>query len=437
MSNKKEIISLENSIEFKNFLSTLTTKSANTLKAVMSQENNPIWNLRLIEKSELFSDEEIQFINSLDLKPFPKLSSLRSHMVLIVKVTRNCNLRCVYCNAWREDPEQIMSFKVLAKLIHNILSTPGIKEVDFVWHGGEVTLLNTKILKKALWLQQHYCRPYTKIHNSIQTNGTHLTKEWVDFLYDYNFSVGVSIDGPSEIHDKKRVTATGKGTWKTVNNSIKLLREKKIPFGILAVVDESVIQYGANNYLSYLSKLNVKSIAFLNVLPPNDFQQSKKADYLNWNYFIQFLRSLFNIWWSEYRNLIVIRELQALVDSVKNNGTGLCLFSENCMGQYLTIEPDGNISACDKYVGDKNYIFGNIINKEINEMISSSQHLTKAQNIIRSQKKQMYACENFKYCSGGCGHDIRLNKLYLNDWNSSCCGLYELIEDIKKATQVN
>lgn len=410
----------------------LTTDSERTLRTILETEPEAIWNLRLTRANEILDSEQCECVDALAQDHPPVRRTLRTQTVVILKATRLCNLRCTYCNSWREGPGNIMPFEVLARVIRDALRTPGIQQVDFVWHGGEVTLLPIDYLKKAVWLQQKFVAANTQVFNSIQTNATRITKEWIDFLKSYGFSVGVSIDGPPEIHDARRLTVGGRGSWKDVRKGLDQIREAGIPFGALAVIDECALQYGARKYLEYLVSLGVRAVALLNAIPPNLAAQGDEVSYLPWQQYTQFLRDLFHAWWTDFRSDITIRELDALVETVQKGETSLCVFRDNCMGQYLTIEPNGDVSACDKYVGDPKYLFGNVLTEEINEMLAGSQTLRMALFDVNEKKTRMQSCPNFKLCFGGCPHDVRLSEKYIAGWSPSCCGLSTLIDDIRK-----
>ena len=170
----------------------------------------------------------------------------------------------------------------------------------------------------------------------------------------------------------------------------------------------------------------------LNALPPNTGEQEGKP-YFPWSRYTEFLRQLFSVWWCRYRHVIAIRELEALVESIRAGYTPLCVFRENCMGQYLTIEPNGDVSACDKYVGDPNYVFGNIRSHALSELLERSKLLALAREEVDESKRAMAACPNYRYCTGGCPHDARLAKRFTPGTGLACCGLSHLIEDIRAA----
>jgi uncharacterized protein len=222
-----------------------------------------------------------------------------------------------------------------------------------------------------------------------------------------------------------------------VKRGIDLLREFEIPFGALAVIDECALELGAAAYLRYLVDIGVTQVALLNALPPNTENCAGTANYVPHDRFTSFLRDLFSAWWSTAHDAIEIRELQALVEAVSRGTTGLCIFNDNCMGQYLTIDPNGDVSACDKYVGDPAYMFGNLRERNLNEMLEQSTTLAAARAGVAAQKRRMSACPHYKICFGGCPHDVRLSEKYRPEWQPDCCGLSELIDDISQAVSGN
>ena len=127
-----------------------------------------------------------------------------------------CNLSCEYCfylekqALYGAGEDYRMSDEVLAAFIRNYLTTQPTPIVEFVWQGGEPTLLGIDFFKRVIELQQSFAGTKT-ITNALQTNGTLLTDEWCRFLKQNSFMVGISIDGPQDIHDRYRRDRAGNG----------------------------------------------------------------------------------------------------------------------------------------------------------------------------------------------------------------------------------
>ena len=391
--------------------------------------------MRFLPRDRLFDGAEVDVVDHILAAKSPSLSRLRKHMVVILKATRLCNLRCTYCHSWRTGPNNIMPLDVLARVTKDVLSDVGVSAVDFVWHGGEVTLLPLRYLEQALWIQQQCGHPAIEIANSIQTNATLLTREWISFLKKYRFSVGVSIDGPPEAHDRRRLTTRGLGTSQTVITSLGMLRDAGVSFGALGVIDECTLKRGPRAYLDYLVSIGISEVAILNALPGNQPTAGGQS-WFEWSRFVTFLRELLTVWWHDYRTDINIRELASLLDAVSGGSTGLCIFNENCMGGYLTVEPDGDVSACDKYVGDAAFIFGNIRRLPLGEMLNRSERLQQAKGSVDVAKALTSGCPNYWICKGGCPHDIRLRMIHGGEVHIECCGLSDLIQDMRDLLKI-
>jgi len=423
---------------FESLLSEIRTSlppvSAQQIEVLLSDYCQHLAGLRLVPPEDILSEDEVRILHALESSPEPKVSLPHRSLVLILKATRLCNLRCTYCNSWRSGPGQVMDFGTLATLMRETLLTPGLHKLQIVWHGGEVTLLPKEYVKKALWLQERFRSATVTVDNCIQTNGTLLTPDWVDFLAAHRISVGVSVDASPAIHDLRRLTKAGRGTWSATLQGIENLRKANIPFGVLAVVDEHAIALGAEAYLEQLAALNVRGVALLNALPANEPDRPNSSAYLAWDQFQLFLRELFAIWWSKHRSSFELRELQALVDAVQGGTHGLCIYAGNCMGKYLTVEPDGRISACEKYVGNPDYEFGRLgEDGGLGAMLERSPRLAQAAATVDRQKAAAAnICDYYRYCSGGCPHDD-LNNTRFGQPSGQCCGMRDLIDDIRRA----
>lgn len=390
----------------------------------------PIQALRQTPAEEILNTSELAVLaemEALDVSPVPAQAA---SMVLIMKGTRLCNLRCTYCHAWREGPGNVMSFTVLARSIRDALLAPGIRHVEFVWHGGEITLLGTKFLRKALWLQQRYLRHGVTVTNAAQTNAVDVPDDVMFFLRDFGISVGVSIDGPPSINDTRRVDKEGKGTSDRILQTLAKFRENNVKFGLLAVIDAEIAAVPPRDLLDYFLSTGATKMDVLNVLPENDTDAcTVVGTYIPWPAYVQFMMNLFEVWWDEYRDRLQIRSLNALVDKVANRGNGLCVFAGNCQGKYITIEANGGIAACDKYVGSKDYQYGSLFHGNLNEVLADSDKLREARIELQSYKTSSEPCDWYATCNGGCPHDRKLSRRHLAD-KGGCCGLKPLLEKI-------
>jgi uncharacterized protein len=163
---------------------------------------------------------------------------MHNFSLLIKPASADCNLRCDYCfylkkaKLYPELTKHRMNYKTLDKLVSGYMST-NQQYYTFSWQGGEPTLMGLDFFKKVTELQSKYGQKGAHVANALQTNATLIDAKTAEHLSKYNFLVGVSLDGPREIHDYYRKTAGGKGSYGMVMNSIQNLRNYHVPFNSL------------------------------------------------------------------------------------------------------------------------------------------------------------------------------------------------------------
>jgi uncharacterized protein len=323
-----------------------------------------------------------------------------------------------------------MSFNVLARATYGALVAPGVTSVTFVWHGGEPTLKPLAFYRKALWLQEQFRRSGQRIVNSIQTNGVSLKSNWIDFFCRYAFAVGVSLDGPPDVHDARRIDVIGAPTAARVRKGLQQLAKAGVNFGVLVVVDDDVVRLGAQRLLAFLLEIGVKQVGLLNVVPEGaTMDRGQAGPYLAFPSYVQFLREMFEIWWPKYKDVIHLRELASLTDKLQAKASGYCVFAGNCVGSFFTIEPAGDVSACDKFQGDPDYRYGNVLGIDLADIVRTQplihHHAETAAGITEVSR-----CPWFAVCQGGCPHDryvLRSRGVAHDAW---CCGLQPLLSDM-------
>jgi uncharacterized protein len=201
-------------------------------------------------------------------------------------------------------------------------------------------------------------------------------------------------------------------------------------WGALMVVDEAVCAAGADRILAYLDEVGVRRVALLNVLPENTQPGERlRGDYLSFPRFVEFLRELHHAWYEGYRDRIVVRELADLMGQVSGGAPQICVFAGDCFGAYLTVEPTGEVSACDKYIEDGDYRFGHVLETGL-----AGAHLSRRLAAVRRENRraleQMSACRWFGVCHGGCPHDRYTGERHLRGHDGRCCGLAPLLDDM-------
>ena len=350
---------------------------------------------------------------------------------LIVKPTRQCTLRCTYCQDWRANNKQVMSFPVMARMTAMALAEHNV--VNFIWHGGEPTLLPIRYYEKAFLVQARLRRPEHRIRNSFQTNATKLTTAWARFFRANRIGVGISIDGPAYLHNSQRSYRSGKASFEDVLRGLSLLKEYEVQFSGLVVVDEGTLKLGAHKLLDFLTGQGILNFGLLAAKPKN--QPAAEAGttvehYIEPARMNAFLKDLYDAWLSRGDRNVKIRELENLKTQIKDGATKSCTLSGQCWSHYYMIEPDGDVVVCDVFSGDPRYILGNIMSNSFTE-IANNTKLLQLKKEHRDAMEAMSRCPEFDICKGWCPHEryvsIRHNKRHRDD----CCGLRDLIAYIR------
>jgi serine-type anaerobic sulfatase-maturating enzyme len=358
---------------------------------------------------------------------------MSGRLVLIVKATRHCNLRCAYCHDWRVGASQRMDFKVMATMIRAALRDSEYDSIDFIWHGGEPTVLPISFYEKALYVQSRFRRPEQFVMNSVQTNGTRITPQWARFWALNGFTVSISLDGPPEVHDKTRVYASGRASFEDVLKGMGILRNYRVPFGVLMVIDHEALEIGPDRIFDFFLEHGITTFGLIPVAPtnqPSAVGPSPTEHYVDPAQMTAFLMRMYDRWEEHGDPRICIRELRSLRSRLLGRPPQICTLAGGCLAQYYAVEPNGDVAHCDRFVGDPRYTVGNVAQQSFSDFASTPAMLGLLADEEAALTK-MRGCPNFDVCNGWCPHDRYLSKRHHLGHRDDCCGLRDLIEHIR------
>jgi uncharacterized protein len=355
------------------------------------------------------------------------------YLGLIVKATRLCNLRCDYCHDWRTGRDQTMSFAVMSRMIQAALQDRAYGSVELIWHGGETTVLPIAFYEKALYVESCFQGPGQAVTNSLQTNGTLLTPEWVRFLQRNDFSVSLSLDGPPEIHDRYRRWGSGRGSFADVQRGMRLLREHEVPFSVLMVIDEGALALGPDRIFDFFRDQGINSFALLAAAPsnqPDAAPGTPTRHYVEPPRMTAFLARIFDRWLEHGDPNLRIREIESLRRRISGGQGGACTLAGGCLGRYYAVEPNGDIAHCDVYIGDPRYVLGNVLQQDFQDLEGhAGLGELRAENERALQR--MRSCPEFGVCNGWCPHERYLSERHNLSHRGTCCGLRDLIAHMR------
>jgi len=346
-----------------------------------------------------------------------------------------CNLDCKYCFFLSKEmlypgSRFHMTDELLETYIRQLLESQQNPEVNIAWQGGEPTLMGLDFFKHALQLVEKYKKPGQSLVHTIQTNGTKLDDEWAAFFKQHNFLVGLSVDGPKELHDTYRVNKGGSGSFDQVMRGWKTLMEHQVDVNILSTVhaananhplevyhffrDELKAQY--MQFIPIVERATVETLAFANqgwsgrtgtdrplYTQIGDLvtDRSVKAEQYG-----NFLITIFDEWVGRDVGQIFVQSYDAALANWLGQPS-LCIFQPTC-GSALALEHNGDLYSCDHFV-EPEYLLGNIQKTHMRELVTSDQQQKFGQDKFDALPQYCRECEVLFACYGECPRNRFVN----------------------------
>ena len=326
----------------------------------------------------------------------------RIESLLIKPVSGLCNLNCSYCfylerdtDPYRLLPSRRMSLETLERLVDTWLfySFPAS---TFAFQGGEPTLAGVEFYETLVDLQKRYGRDGQSVSNSIQTNAVILDDRWCALFAEYNWLVGVSLDGPEAAHDLYRRNQAGHASWKTVMAGLDLLRRHKVDFNILCVLSQANVGQPREMY-RFFRGLGIEHIQYI-PLAEFDAEGRPLAFTITPAQYGRFLSETFDIWWSDRRR-VRVRWFDNVAEALAGQKPATCTLHEMC-DSYVVVEHNGDVFPCDFFV-EEGWRLGSVTVDSWPEIARRQRRLSFALNKAISHP-ECEACEYQPVCRGGC-----------------------------------
>ena len=320
--------------------------------------------------------------------------------LLIKPVSYDCNLDCKYCFYKKtfslySGKNHRMRKDVVKKLISESMRYSDGGPCIFSWQGGEPLLTGVDFFKRVIELEKKYGRPGQRVSNSIQTNGTLLNSEWIKLLREYNFLVGVSLDGPSKVHNHYRYYPSGSGSFEKVMEKIHLLKKGRVEFNILSTIGRQTAKYPERIYNFSLSQ----GFSYLQFIPAVDRRKGKIEEFsITPTQYGDFLCKLFDLWWNGVNPPASIRMFDNILEILLQGNSSSCMFKSSC-GEYIVVEFNGDVYPCDFFVR-KEWRLGNIFEMPIEQLFKRAKsHFGESRKIAPSDCDR---CPWNFICHNGC-----------------------------------
>ena len=357
----------------------------------------------------------------------------RPFQIFVKPIGAVCNLDCTYCyylekrDLYPEARSFRMEEAVLEKYIAQHIEASPLPTVLFSWHGGEPTLLGLDYFRKIIELQRRHRSAGREIINGIQTNGTRLDEEWCRFFAEEGFYVGLSIDGPRELHDSYRVDRGQRPTHDRVMNAYQLLQAYNVHCDVLCVLHDRNVRHPADVY-GFFKSIGVKHLVFLPLVirtrdgdvgdgsvPPEPFGE--------------FLCATFDEWVRYDMERMYVQMFEEATRPARGMEHMLCVLRKTC-GELPILEHNGDFYSCDHFV-DRDHFLGNIRDTSLLEALESPLQEKFGRSKWETLPRRCLSCNVLAYCNGGCPKDrLPVSRDGQPPANHLCAGLHRFFSHV-------
>jgi uncharacterized protein len=334
------------------------------------------------------------------------VKSSRGFQVFVKPTGSLCNLGCRYCyyldkeQLYPEDEVFQMPENTLEDYIAQHIEASPEEVITFSWHGGEPTILGVDYFRRIVELQHKYKPQNKTIVNGIQTNGTLIDDEWCRFFAEEGFAVGLSLDGPKEIHDQFRLTKDNNPTFEQTLRGYSLLKKHQVYTDILCVVNAYNVKQPLQLY-RFFKQINAKYITFLPLVDPKPSTELGVSDISvpseAWG---QFLCTVFDEWVDKDIGRVKVQIFEEAIRTAFNQEHSLCIFRPTC-GDIPVLEHNGDFYSCDHFV-DPKHLIGNLKETPLVELLESPEQRAFGDAKLSTLPRYCRECSVLALCNGEC-----------------------------------
>ena len=361
-----------------------------------------------------------------------------------------CNIDCTYCfflskEALYPNEKSRMSAATLEQYIRQLLESHHGTDVTVAWQGGEPTLMRVEFFQLAVQLVEKYKRPEQTVLHTFQTNGILLDDEWCEFFKQHNFLVGLSVDGPREVHDTYRRDRLARGTFDKVMDGWRLLRRHDVDFNVLCTVNAANEHHGREVYRFFRDQLGAKWVQFIPIIERataetleianrgwSETPGKKRLLYTQTGNLVtersvggeqygRFLIDVFEEWVRHDVGTVFVQLFDVTLEGFFGRHL-LCIHAPTC-GYGPALEHNGDLYSCDHFV-EPDFLLGNIHETHMVELIASPTQRKFGNDKRDKLTRQCQDCKVRHLCNGGCPKDrFTLSKDGEEGQNYLCAGL--------------
>lgn len=345
--------------------------------------------------------------------------------LLVVQPTPFCNIDCSYCYLPHRSVKKRLSFELAEVIFKKLFSFPTVRDaVTIVWHAGEPLVLPVDYYERMFDLVKAVTPPGLRIRHDMQTNGTLISPQWCDLIRKWDIKIGVSIDGPRELHDLYRKRRNGTGSFEAALDGIRTLQRAGIPFHVISVLTleslqepAKLLQFYAENAIEYVC-FNIEEQEGTNAR--SRLVGSTSADVAYRDFLARFIELSI-----ERQQFFGIREIDNSVSAIRGHGSRIQneqaepfrIISVDCEGGISTFSPELLGLRHENY---GSFSFGNLVEQDFEEIAARVEKSKLYADIKAGIRKCDQVCAYYSVCGGGAPS----NKIYENGSAASTETLY-------------
>ncbi|MCZ7570005.1 MAG: anaerobic sulfatase maturase [Ardenticatenaceae bacterium] len=324
-----------------------------------------------------------------------------------------CNLACKYCYFLSKEllypgSRFRMAQDLLGRYIRQYIAAQNAPEVTFTWQGGEPTLMGLDFFRLAVELQEKHRPPGMTVYNSLQTNAVTLDDEWCRFFKAHNFLIGVSLDGPRDLHDAYRVDQGDRPTFDRVMRGLTRVQQHGVEFNVLTTVHAANADHPLKVYRFLRDEVRARYLQFIPIVERDNSTGFQEGDTVTGrsvgaDQYGRFLTAVFDEWVRRDVGRVFVQIFDVALNAWFGRPPGLCIFEETC-GTALALEHNGDLYSCDHFVEPK-YRLGNLTEEDLLPMVASDRQRRFGLDKRDCLPAYCRRCDVRFICNGGCPKD--------------------------------
>ena len=319
-----------------------------------------------------------------------------------------CNLACAYCYFLEKErlypgSDFRMSEEILEAFIGQYIRAQRVPEAVISWQGGEPTLMGLDFFRRSVEIAQEKAPRGMRVSHTLQTNGMLLDDAWCEFLCEHGFLVGLSVDGPRELHDAYRRDRAGEPTFARVMSGLDTLKRHRVEFNILTTVHAANAGHPLEVYRFLRDTAGARFIQFIPIVEQDRAAWPERRvteRSVSGPQYGDFLIAVFDEWVRRDVGRVFVQLFDSALAAWVGARPGLCMLEETC-GTAMVLEHNGDLYACDHFVFPE-YRLGNILETPLAQLAGSERQARFGLDKRDALPAACRECDVRFICHGGC-----------------------------------